>query len=114
MASYDRRRPLKQAAIVNEGPAIRAMDKLWDKLDDLGRELQDVAHQYDVAASYRGKPGERQAKRVLGALDAARRTLDTLVSDQFGDVLEAEQSFVRDNGQPDEYADRVRREIYPR
>lgn len=97
-------------------PAGKHVDKIWNTLHDLEYALKTAGHEYDVAASYRGKPGEKEAKKVLAAIDATLKAIQDLADSggTFDKLVDAELKFVKKYGTPEDYADRIRTEIYPR
>lgn len=106
--------PLVKEARLKDGPAGRILDKYWNTLHDLERELEMVAKDYDEAMSYRGGPGGRSAgvvhTKVVQAKDAVARIADKL----FGEVAQAEAKFVKDFGEPGEYVADQSRKMFPR
>ena len=91
----------------------RARDSNWNAINNLEDELRDAAHEYDVAASYSGYPGERDAKDVMDSINRVRKMLKILASRELSKIVDKEQAFIKKYGTPEEYADRTRREIFP-
>lgn len=102
---------LKEALL--DGPAGRALSNNWNRIHDLENELESALHEYDVAASYTGKPGERDAKKVMASIQTALRALGALHS-VFDNVHKAESAFIRKHGSPEDYADKTRSKMFPR
>ena len=102
----------ERVAALRDGPAGRVLDRHWNKIHDIQDALESVAHEYDVASSYKGKPGERDALKVMQAFKETLRNLEA-VSKSFDKLYKAEEAFVKKHGEPDDYADKVRSEIYP-
>lgn len=109
--SYDR---TKTAAA--RGPIWDSLRDTWNELHDMQRQLEDAAHEYDVAASYRGGDGERAARIVLVKLKTAILAIENLAKSggDIDDAVSAEMGFVKKFGTPEEYAERQRSEMYPR
>lgn len=109
--SYDR-----TASVLSKLLASRHIDRVWNQLHLIEAALQDAAHEYDVAASYSGKKGERQAKAVLKAIDDVREKIEDLVgSDKaFDKMWQVELKFNKEFGTPEAYSAATRAEIYPR
>jgi len=109
MYSYDRRTASRH------GPVGEILMKRWNILHDLDRELQDASQEYDVAASYKGKPGEKGAEKVMEAIKKVREAISNLADSgkDFDKLLEAETKFVKQHGSPGDYAQAQRDAIYP-
>lgn len=107
--SYDRTAAAQSAV-------KRVLDKYWNRLHDLENALASAAHEYDVAASFRGGPGERDAKKVMDEIKAVIRRLESVSMSGGGldNLLKADTAFTRKYSTPDEYADKQRDEMYPR
>ena len=97
-------------------PASKVINKVWNDLHDLEDSLQEAGHDYDVATSFGGKPGEKDAKRVLDSINAIRKTLRDLAGTDgsFDRLTKMEQDFAKKHGSPEDYVDEMRREVYPR
>jgi hypothetical protein len=109
--SYDRRHLV---AAIKDGPAGRALWEGWNSMHDIENALESAMHEYDVASSYRGYPGERDAKAMVDRIKSLHRELEDLTMKKFQALVDAEERFIRKHGRPDDYADNVRRQIYPR
>lgn len=102
----------RRQAIVNAGPVADVLEPMWNKLHDMEYDLEQASQEYDVAASYAGKPGERDAKQIMAAIKDTLRQLEALTSKKFGELVRLEQAFVKEHGRPDDYAERMSREMF--
>lgn len=111
MASYDRRTAAGLA-----GPVLEVLDRYWNTVHDIENRLQQASHEYDVAASYRGGPAERDAKVMMAAINDTMKAISKLADSGglFDKLAELEQRFKRSHGTPEEYAEKMRDRIYPR
>jgi len=95
------------------GPVWDALEKDWNILHDIENRLDYAAHEYDVASSYRGKPGEKDAKAMLKEINDTIKAIRELSDKQFSKLVNMEMFFVKKFGLPDDYAAKVRAEIFP-
>ncbi len=102
-------RELQAAA---KGPVWDALKKDWNALHDIESALGDAMKEYDIAASYSGE-GEKDAIQMLRAIEELKEQLESLSMRRFRTVVDMEARFVKKHGTPDEYAERIRKEIYP-
>lgn len=96
------------------GPVDQIVGKYWDLLHDLERDLEKAHQEYDMAMSYRGGPGERQARLVFEKIDNAKRAVATLTSELFHDMFDSEFEFVQKHGKPSDYVVERRNKMIPR
>ena len=89
------------------------IEPFWNKLHDLEDELEEIAHKYDVAASYKGKDGERYSKIMLMLINRVIKQIEAISMNSFSKLVNTERKYVKLFGTPDEYSDKVRREIFP-
>ena len=109
--SYDR----TKSAALHDGPVGRVLMKYWNELHDLQHDLEQANHEYDIAFSYRGGPGTKDSRDVMGAIDECLDLLGRLADagGTFDKVVRAEANFVKKHGTPDDYAADQRARIYP-
>ena len=93
--------------------AGQMLDKYWDVLNDIDSEIQELIHLYDVAQSYRGKPGEKGARKVIEKLKSAKKILEGVAKREFFNIAIADKSFTSKYGTPEDYAAKTRAEIFP-
>lgn len=105
---------LAREFVAAKGPVQAVLNKYWNVLHDIEYGLQEAAHEYDVAASYKGKAGEREAKATRDMINQVVKSLDQLSSKDFSKLFDMEKRFMQKFGTPEEYSDRTRREIFPR
>ena len=105
-----------RASALSSLPASKFTDKLWNELHDLEAHLDSAAHEYDVAGSYRGGPGERDAKKVMQAIKDTQKQIDQLTRSggAFDKLFKVEQDFAKKYGGPEAYAEAQRDKMYPR
>jgi hypothetical protein len=103
----------KDLEAVDRGPVLMAVNKHWNKLHDIENALESTVGEYDMAASYKGKPGEKAAKELVRDIKAVISKLEAISMKEFGKLADKEQKFVNKYGTPEQYADRVRAEIFP-
>lgn len=109
--SYDR-----TASALSSLPASKQVDKLWNRVHDLDFGLGEAVKDYDAVASYRGKPGAREAQDAINAIKEAQGVLRRLAGSggAFDKLLEAETAFAKKFGDPEDYVDKIRKEVFPR
>lgn len=105
-----------RVAGLKDGPVGRALDRHWNTFHDLEDELLRASSEYDTAASYRGKPGERPAQKMMKQVQDAIRAIKQITNSGgvFDKLFDTEAAFVKKFGEPSAYSDKIRREIYPR
>jgi hypothetical protein len=96
-----------------KGPFLEGIDKYWNELHDLERNLEQASYEYDVAASYRGKEGMRDAEAMKAHIKQARQHLQKL-TDSFSTITNHELKFIKKHGTPEQYVERKREEMFPR
>ena len=104
--SYDRSAQARSGKTANgRGPAWDLLHKRWNDLHDLEYVLDTVSREYDRAASYMGGPGRTEAQKVMTAVYECKKVLSKLVDGDgaFDKLQEAESSFVKKHGLPDDY-----------
>lgn len=88
-----------------QGPIDAVLDKYWNRVHDLEADLMDALREYDIAASYSGGPGERDAQEILSfGKDVVRALLK--ISDgggAFDKLYKLESRFLRSHGSPRDY-----------
>lgn len=108
---------LKKSAGMLDGPAGKVLEEYWNTIHDIEFELEKVNKEYDIAASYRGGPGERDANLVMDAIHKCLTALEKVSSGNspgsFEAVMKAEDRFIKAHGDPESYADGQRREMFP-
>lgn len=109
--------PLLKNAGMLDGPAGKVLEEYWNTLHDLEHDLEAVIKEYDVAASYRGGPGTRDANLVMDAINKCLTALGKVSSGNspgsFESVMKAEDRFIKAHGDPGDYADQQSREMFP-
>ena len=98
-------------AKIGDGPVGKVLDKKWNVIHDFEDDLEQVAHSYDVASSYVGKPGEKPALLVLSEIKNVVKKLNELHT-EFQKLYDAEEKFTSQFGHPNKYADQIRSQIY--
>jgi len=101
-------------ALMGPETVNEALDPIWNKLHDAETALRQVGDRYDIAASYSGGPGERDAKEMVVLIGKLLKHINALTTKAFDRVAGAERKFIKQFGTPDDYADKQRREIFPR
>lgn len=112
--SYDRRH---HTAALRDGPVGRFLLKHWNDLHDVERELEETIRSYADAEHFMGGPAEKAAEAMIKQIKAAVKALEDIsMGDDgvFGKLAEAEREFVKKFGEPSDYSDQMRREIFPR
>ncbi len=99
-----------------EGPAGRILQERWNDLHDLERDLKEVLHKYDAATTYKGGPGERAAEAMVRQVQAVIDAIQKMADDggHFDDLLKAENAFMKQYGDPDNYVVEQRNRMFPR
>jgi hypothetical protein len=105
-----RRRQL--LAVLRDGPVGRVLDKYWNTIHDLEYDLDNALKDYDEAMSYRGKPGEKDAREMFAEIQGIKAML-TRLTQAFSGISKGEAEFVKRWGEPTEYAADMRAEIFP-
>ncbi len=108
---------LSKSAYGGRGPVwTDALERRWNDLHDIERELEDVAREYDVAGSYHSGRGRKDALKIRGLIQATVKALEAIsMSGGLLDTLmSAEMKFVKQYGTPSEYAEAQRDRMYPR
>ena len=101
-------------ASLQDGPVGRVLDKYWNILHDFESELKGAVHEYDSAGSYRGGPGEGDAKKVMKGVQDLAKAIDRLASRDLEKVLKMEQAFMKKHGSPEDYVEQQQSEMFPR
>jgi len=104
---------IKRKAILTEGPVGRVLDKVWNDIHDIEDALMGTVRPYDNAASYLDRPARRDAEAMIRMIKGAVKELERVSMKTFGQLADAERKFVKEFGDPDEYADQMSREIFP-
>ncbi len=103
----------KEAALQG-GPVARVLDKYWNMLHDFEGELKSASRVYDVAASYGGGPGEKDAKKVMKGIQDLAKMVDRLASRELEKAWKLEQDFGKRHGDALDYIEQQRDEMFPR
>jgi hypothetical protein len=96
---------------------VDVLEDRWNDLHDFERALDGAAQEYDVAASYSGGKGRKDAQKMLKMINDLKEALEAISSGSDGllsKILEAEMEFVKKHGTPYEYAEAQREAMYPR
>ena len=99
------------------GPIEDALEDKWNSLHDFEYALDRAAREYDVAASYSGGKGRKDAQKMLKMINDLTEALEAISSGDDGllnRLWEAEMEFVEKHGTPYEYAEAQRDRIFPR
>jgi len=104
----------KNLVAFSEENVNEVIKPIWNDLHDLEYQLEAIAHKYDVAASYVGKPGEKEAKKVLKQINEVVKIIKTVTMKEFGELSKMDSVFVKKFGNPDDYSEKMRKEIFPR
>lgn len=101
-----------------KGPIFKALnmrtsESHWNAIHGLEDALENAAHDYDVAASYSGGPGEAEAAAMRERAMNLKEALERFSMKVFADIVKREQAFVRKYGTPEEYAEQQRNEMFP-
>ena len=108
---------LSKSAYGGRGPVwTEALERRWNDLHDIERELEDVAREYDVAGSYHSGKGRKDALKIRDLVQATVKTLEaiSMSGGLFDTLMDAEMKFVKQYGTPSEYAEDQRDAMYPR
>jgi hypothetical protein len=108
--SYDRR---GKVAMLGHGPVGRVLNKVWNQLHDIQYEIDKTDQDYQDAAHFSGKPGEKDAQAMIKKIKACVDDLNTLTHKTLNELAEAEAEFVKKHGEPGDYSDKMRAEIFP-
>lgn len=100
-----------------DGPLGQVLKNYWNRLHDFEYDLDAKAiKEYDLAASYRGGEAERDAKKMMMAIDDCTKALNEISNS--GGILdklaEMERAFLKKHGTPEEYAERQRDRMFSR
>jgi len=95
-----------------KGPFFKSLSKHWDKLYDLERSLESVSREYDTAASYRGKEGQKDSEMMMSYIQEAKKELNKLIN-LISKIETMEMKYTRKHGTPQEYTERMRNEMFP-
>jgi len=102
-----------KTAILGEGPVGRVLKKVWNRLHDIQYEIDKTDQDYQDAAHFSGQAAEKDAQAMIKKIKACVEDLNTLTHKTLNELAEAEAEFVKKHGDPGEYSDRMRREIFP-
>tara|TARA_B100001094_G_scaffold258136_1_gene257859 strand:+ start:5939 stop:6361 length:423 start_codon:yes stop_codon:yes gene_type:complete len=108
---------LSKSAYGGRGPVwTEALERRWNDLHDIERELEDVAREYDVAGSYHSGKGRKDALKIRDLVQATVKALEaiSMSGGLFDTLMDAEMKFVKQYGTPSEYAEDQRDAMYPR
>ena len=100
--------------MVNEGPAIKVLEKYWNLLHDMERELGESMRDYDDAAHFRAGVAADDAEVIMQTAHKVRQQICALTHESFIKLMEREQAFVVQHGEPKTYADNMRAKVFPR
>lgn len=106
--------PLVKEARLKDGPAGRVLDKYWNTLHDLEDGLERAAREYDVATSYSGGPGHRDAKVIRDMALRIKAQLEKVSMRELGKLAYLESAFVKKYGEPSQYASDQSAQMFPR
>jgi len=94
------------------GPVMSAIQAEWNTLHDIESLLEDAAQRYDVAASYSGEAGERDARQLMNEILKAKKELEHISTKTFGKIADLEVKFERKHGEVEDYITRTRNKIF--
>jgi len=103
---------MKQARA--QGPVMGVLHKYWNTVHDMERELKDVAREYDHAASYSDGPGKKGAEKMIKMIEDVVKSLEDISMKQLGKLTDEEAKWVREHGEPDDYAAEQSAKMFPR
>jgi len=110
----DHSRWKSREAALRDGPVGRYLDKVWNDLHDIEYDLKETTSDYYDAEHFMGGPAEKDARDMIKKIEAAVKELENISKKTFADLVEAEAKFVKEFGDPAEYSDQMRAEIFPR
>ena len=96
-----------------EGPVNKILGKYWNTIHDIEQFLGNSLQEYDVSASYSGSPAERDSKDMMKEINSVIKKLESLSMKDFARLADKERKFVGKYGTPEEYAEKVRAEMFP-
>ncbi len=105
---------VSREAALRDGPVGRYLEKVWNDLHDIEYDLQRTDEDYDDAAHFVDGPARKDAQAMLKKINEAVKEVKNITSKTFTDLVDAEAKFVKEFGDPAEYSDQMRREIFPR
>ena len=103
-----------RSAALRDGPIGRVLDGTWNVLHDIENGLEKAAQEYDVAASYSGGPGARDAKIIRDMAMRVKDQLEKVSMRELGKLYDLEDKFVKKFGEPDDYASAQSRDMFSR
>ncbi len=114
MYSYDRRGSTGKQAAISDGPVGRVLNEVWNKMHDVEYKLEHTLKDYDDVAHFADGPAHKDATEMIKKIQAAHKELEHLTMHTFNDLLEAESKFVAKFKDPSDYADKMRKQVFPR
>lgn len=101
-----------KSAALQDGPLGRVLDNYWNTLHDMEQDLENVASKYDMAGSYGGGPGQREAKYLMDAINRVKADLEKISMRQLGKLAKLESDFIKKFGDPDDYVEGQRDSLF--
>lgn len=114
MYSYDRRGSAPKTALLEGGPIGRALMKTWNQLHDMEYDLKQTLRDYGDAAHFMGGPAEHDAHAMIKKVEEVAKQIDHLAHHELTGLTDAEEAFVKKYGEPSDYADKMRKQVFPR
>jgi hypothetical protein len=102
-----------KTAILDHGPVGRVLNKVWNRLHDIQSEIEKTDQDYQDAAHFSGRPATKDAQAMIKKIQACVADLNTLTHKTLNELAEAEAEFVKKHGEPGDYSDKMRAEIFP-
>lgn len=102
-----------KTAILGHGPVGRVLNKVWNDLHDIQSEIDKTDQDYQDAAHFSGRPAEKDAQVMIKKIRACVEDLNTLTHKTLNELAEAEADFVKKHGDPGDYSDKMRADIFP-
>jgi hypothetical protein len=101
-------------ATLTDGPVGRVLDKVWNRVHDIEHALDQSTRDYYDAAHFVDGPAEKDAQAVIKKIEACVKELENISHKTFKELVDAEQKFVKEYGDPAKYSDQMRAKIFPR
>lgn len=96
------------------GPIWEVLEDRWNQVHDLEDDLSRADKHYDDVAHFSSSPATQEAKAIVSAIAECVHELEKISMQKFDKLVNMEKNFIQKYGHPGDYADKYRREIFPR